>query len=136
MADEWYSILQHEFSADVGSFLLQLRVELVWDKAAFSRLTAAMLECCKAYNISANPPPTLVGESSYDKESVPRWLAEGFWYVYEFTKGHTSHPAWAAKIAREPDYYEKAYERLFYLAERFFVGRCSFLDPDKEFAPM
>ena len=32
MADEWYGTLQHEFNAHEGSFLLQLRTELVWDK--------------------------------------------------------------------------------------------------------
>lgn len=32
---------------------------------------------------------------------VPRWLAEGFWYVHDFVEGHTSHPAWKGKIAAE-----------------------------------
>ncbi|HEY1391381.1 MAG TPA: hypothetical protein VGF38_22775 [Ktedonobacterales bacterium] len=136
MADEWYSILQHEFSGEEGSFLLRLRCDLVWDKAAFSRLTAAMLECCKAYDKGPHIPPTLFGESAYDKDSLPRWLAEGFWFTYEFTKGHASHPAWSEKIAREPEYYDKAYDRLFNLADWFFTGQCGFLDPDKEFVPM
>ena len=136
MADEWYSILQHEFNANEGSFLLQIRCDLVWDRAAFTRLTGAMLECRRAYDTSRHTSRTLFGESAYDKDSVPRWLAEGFWFAYEFTKSHTSHPAWSEKIARDPDYYDKAYDRLFNLADWFFTGHCPFLDPDTGFAPM
>jgi hypothetical protein len=144
MSDGWYETLQHEFSADEGSFLLQLRTGMIWDKAAFTRLTTAMLECCKAYDRTYRPSETLpVSETQveqrlrdYYQQSVPRWLAEGFWFAYEFTKGHTSHPAWAEKIAREPGYYDKAYDRLFNLADWFFTGHCGSLDPDKAFAPM
>ena len=134
MADEWYSILQHEFVADEGSFLLELRGNH-WDKAAFSRLIAAMFACCKAYDRSSQDSPTLFGESAYDKETVPRWLAEGFWFAYT-TKDYTSHPAWRERVAREPEYYDKAYERLFLLGDWFFTGHCAFFDPDIEFAPM
>jgi hypothetical protein len=144
MANEWYETLQHEVSADEASFLLQLRTEMIWDKTAFTRLTAAMLECCKAYDRTYRPPETplvtdtLVEQLSADyyRQSVPRWLAEGFWFAYEFTKGHTSHPAWSDKIAREPEYYDKAYWRLFNLADWFFTGQCPYRDPDKGFAPM
>lgn len=133
MAEAWYDILQHEFAADEGSFLLQLRVRLVWDKAAFTRLTAAMLECCKEYDTSHQSLETRI--AAYHQQSVPRWLAEGFWFAYEFTWEHTSHPAWRENIALDQDYYEKAYERLFDLADWFFTGH-SPLDPDKGFSPM
>jgi len=53
MADDYGSILAHEFSAGEGSFLLQLRVHLTWDKAAFTCLTQAMLSCCQAYDALA-----------------------------------------------------------------------------------
>lgn len=134
MSDEWYGVLQREFAAKKGSFLLQLRSDLVWDKTAFSRLTAAMLDCCKAYDMSHQSPDAWVAD--YHQRSVPRWLAEGFWYASTFVKGHTSHPAWREKIVREPDYYDQAYERLFWLAEWFFTGQHSFRNPDVEFAPM
>jgi hypothetical protein len=136
MADEWYGTLQHEFNAHEGSFLLQLRTELVWDKVAFSRLTAAMLECCKAYDISADPPSTHWPGSPYYEASIPRWLAEGFWYLSSFVRDHTSHPAWREKIAREPDYYDQAYERLADLAYWFFTGQSLYLDGDKSYVPM
>ncbi|HEX5158257.1 MAG TPA: hypothetical protein VFW17_13660 [Ktedonobacterales bacterium] len=143
MPDEWYGVLQREFSAEEGSFLLQLRTEMIWDKAAFTRLTTAMLECCKAYDRTFRPPETLpLSETQletlladYYQQSVPRWLAEGFWYLSDFPKGHTSHPAWHDTIAREPEYYDKAYWRLFILADWFFTGQGP-LDPDKRFAPM
>lgn len=136
MADEWYRVLQQEFNAHDGSFLLQLRSDLLWDKVAFSRLTSAMLECCKAYDTGNDPPTTHWPGSPYYDLTLPRWLTEGFWYVSTFVRDHTSHPAWREKIAREPDYYDRAYERLFWLAEWFFTGRCPFLDPDKAFMPM
>ena len=134
MADEWYSILQREFNANEGSFLLQLRCDLVWDRTAFTRLTGAMLDCCKEYDTSHQPP--LERAATYYQPSVPRWLAEGFWYVASFARGHTSHPAWREKIALDPDYYDNAYERLDLLADWFFSGECPFRDPDEGFAPM
>lgn len=132
MRDDYLSVLRREFSAEEGSFLLELRGN-VWDKAAFTRLTEAMLECCRAYD--RTQPPTLFGHV-YDTETVPRWLAEGFWYVDTFVRGHTSHPAWDDKKRREPDYYEAAYERLFDLADWFFTGQCPSLDPNRTFTPM
>jgi hypothetical protein len=136
MADEWYSILQREFNAKEGSFLLQLRCDLVWDRTAFTRLTGAMLDCCKAYDTANDPPTTAYPGSQYYDRTVPRWLAEGFWYVASFVRGHTSHPAWREKIALDPDYYDSAYERLDLLADWFFSGQCPFRDPDEGFAPM
>jgi hypothetical protein len=38
--------LAHEFRAGEGSFLLQLRIDMYWDKDAFRRLTEAMPVCC------------------------------------------------------------------------------------------
>lgn len=39
-------LLRHEFRAEDGSFLLQLRVDLHWDRRAFSRLEQAMRHIC------------------------------------------------------------------------------------------
>ena len=48
--DENYLItLAHEFNAGSESFLLQLRIKLLWDKQAFDHLTEAMRLCCKHY---------------------------------------------------------------------------------------
>ena len=135
MSDDWYGILQHEFNANEGSFLLQLRSNLVWDKGAFSRLVEAMVECCRAYDTSNDPPTTAFPGSPYYELTVPRWLADGFWYLSTFVRDHTSHTAWHQKIAREPDYYNKAYERLFDLADWFFTGQ-TLPNPDSTFAPM
>jgi hypothetical protein len=45
MPEDYLSVLQHEFAGDEGSFLLQLRPDMTWDRAAFNRLTQAMFEC-------------------------------------------------------------------------------------------
>lgn len=93
-----------------------------------------MLACCQAYD-EGNKSPTLLGRA-YDPQYLPRWLAEGFWYVATFVEGHTSHPAWKKTIAVDQSYYDKAYERLRDLADWFFTGHCGYLDPEKHFAPM
>jgi hypothetical protein len=134
MTDDYLTVLQHEFSAEDGSFLLQLRTDMTWDTAVFSRLTAAMLACCQAYDLD-DAAPTLLG-SAYDKTILPRWLAEGFWYVATFVKGHTSHPAWRERSAREPTYYERAYRRLEDLADWFFTGSCPYQDRRRAFPPL
>jgi hypothetical protein len=127
-------VLQTEFSADEGSFLLQLRGDLVWNKTSFTRLTNAMLACCRAYD-KGDLRFTMVDVTYYTAQ-VPRWLAEGFWTVGTFVKGHTEHPAWDTKRAAEPEYYDAAYWRLHMLGEWFFTGQCPYKDPAVGFAPM
>lgn len=39
-------LLRREFSAGEGSFLLQFRIDLHWDRNAFSRLEQAMRRIC------------------------------------------------------------------------------------------
>ena len=81
---DYSSVLQQEFEAREGSFLLRLRVDLRWDKAAFTRLTVAMLACCQAYD-EGNAPATVL-ESSREPQVAPRWLAEGHWYLDTFVR--------------------------------------------------
>lgn len=106
MGDDWRAVLRHEFSAGEGSFLIRLRIDLTWDTEAFARLTAAMAECCSA--------------TAKDDE-LERWLAEGFWYLYFFTEGHTSHVSWADSPQRSE--IEAGVDELGALADRFFVPR-------------
>jgi hypothetical protein len=103
--DDAILVLQHEFDAMPGSFLLQLRCDLRWDKEAFNRLTVAM--------------HTLVSEHN-PEESIPRWIAEGFWYLDWFVKHWSTHANFPHEHA--PAYYERAYERLHDLAFWLFVG--------------
>jgi hypothetical protein len=117
----WLEILRQEFVEGEDSFCLQLRINLAWDKKAFSRLTAAMLQCCK---------------SMAQDEMLPRWLAEGFWYIPQFVRNWTTHPAWKETTQTEPQYYEDAYQRLDDLAYWFFIGESSYIDPEKGYAPM
>ena len=134
MPDDYSTVLRNEFCANEGSFLLQLRVNLTWDKAAFTRLTEAMLACCKAYD-AVDRRAAGIG-SGADTTCLPRWIAEGFWYVSWFVKSWTTHPAWAERTKPEQEYYDRAYERLFDLAFWFFTGDSPYEHPDKAFASM
>jgi hypothetical protein len=97
--------LRREFEAEDGSFLLQLRVELMWDPAAFGRMTALMLDVVK----------------SREREApIPRWLAEGFWLLDWFVKDWSTHPNFPRPLAE--GYYRRAYERLHDLAYWLFIG--------------
>ncbi len=40
------ALLRQEFTAGDGSFLLRLRIDLHWDRPAFSRLEQAMRRVC------------------------------------------------------------------------------------------
>ena len=57
-------LLRHEFNAGDGSFLIQLRVDLHWDRHAFSRLEQAMRRVC--------------GQQD-PREQLDRWLVDGYW---------------------------------------------------------
>ncbi|GLV57993.1 hypothetical protein KDH_48270 [Dictyobacter sp. S3.2.2.5] len=94
---------------------MQLRCDLYWDKVAFKRLIEAMYACCKQYEQTPN--------SKEDALPLPRWLAEGYWYIATFVPGHTSHPYWSDIIAKEPEYFSKAYDFLDHVARWFFSGR-------------
>ena len=151
--DQRYLVtLAREFRAGEGSFLLQLRIDLYWDKEAFDRLTEAMRACCKDYQYSQGQierelkKQEQLTEQQLEDEPfadayylrknehdtmLPRWLAEGFWYLSTFVRAHTSHPAWQQTIAREPEYFSKSYERLNALASWFFSGELPWTDEEK-----
>lgn len=99
------AVLKHEFDAEEGSFLIQLRPNMEWDKEAFSRLVAAMQVCCR---------------ESEKKRTLPRWIANGFWYIPSFVKDWVSHPNFPR--AYPSDYYERAFQRLDDLAYWYFFG--------------
>lgn len=99
-------ILKNEFDAGEGSFLIKLRSNLEWDKAAFNRLTSAMKLCA---------------ESKSAETKLERWIAEGFWYVPRFVREWTTHPNFPKVHAA--DYYEKAFTQLDDLAYWYFRGQ-------------
>jgi len=103
-------LLRHEFRAGEGSFLLQLRTGLHWDRDAFSRLEQAMRRTC------AQQEP---------REQLDRWLAEGYWYLSVFVPGHISHQDFPRPEAAE--YYEAAVKRLQDLQNWFITGRSPYL---------
>jgi hypothetical protein len=99
------AVLRREFDAEEGSFLLRLRCDLDWDRAAFTRLDHAMRAACAQFR---------------DHDDLPRWLAEDFYHVSHFVADWTSHPQFPRP---EPaHYYESCLERLRDLADWFFRG--------------
>ncbi len=73
--DALLATLRSEFEAEQGSFLLQLRCDLCWDPGAFARATRAMY----AY----------VQQGPF--ETIPRWIADGFWYMDWFVRDWSAH---------------------------------------------
>ena len=155
MEKHYLTTLAREFRAGEGSFLLQLRIEMYWDKNAFRRLTEAMRACCRDYQHSQEQHERFRKEQEQLTEAqmadeqfadeyyphhngndtmLPRWLAEGFWCLSTWVRDHTSHPAWEKTIAQEPEYFSHAYNRLDELASWFFSGECPWIDEEKGWA--
>ncbi|MFD7022921.1 hypothetical protein [Promicromonospora sukumoe] len=110
--DDVSAVLPDEFEAVEGSFLLRLRVDLVWDRAAFSRLEQAMRLVCEQYE---------------GREDLPRRMADGFYEVSHIVAEWTSHPSFPRP---EPtQYYQDCLERLRDLADWFFRGEHAYQEP-------
>lgn len=104
---DYEPILRREFDAEEGSFMIQLRCSLVWDKTAFSRLVQAMEWCAAAHE---------------GQETIARWIAFGFWYLETNVPDFSQHPNFPRPYGDE--YYEGAYRRLRDLSYWLFVGEC------------
>jgi hypothetical protein len=100
------AVLRSEFDADDASFVPRLRADLVWDRAAFLRLTDAML----SYARSRSP-----------EHDIPRRIAQGFWYLDWFVPQWSQHPNFPRDHGTS--YYEEAHTRLHELAFFLFVGQ-------------
>lgn len=110
--DEALRTLEHEFRSEPGSFLMQLRGDLRWDRDAFSRLERSLREVC---------------ERTQAAEDLPRWLAEGYYQVATEVPDWTSHPNFPRP---EPgEYYAACIERLSDLADWFFRGWHAYIEP-------
>jgi hypothetical protein len=106
--DDLFWVVLSEFNAFEGSFLLQLRIDLHWDREAFTRLAQTMIQCCRIFET---------------EHIVPKWIAEGFWDIPSFVRGHTAHSYWDKLKATDPAYFEASYELLDDLACWFFTGQ-------------
>jgi hypothetical protein len=139
MNTDFLQIMVQECYARNG-FCVKLRSDRTWDKVAFARLAEAMRLCCKQYEISAEGKKQLEERClQMTKEDIeeladhpitvtqrmlPDDLALMFWFFPHFVRDWTSHEVWEDDRAREPDYFEKAYQLLDDLASWFFFGRC------------
>jgi hypothetical protein len=99
-------VLEHEFAGESdATFLMRLRIDVTWDRAAFTRLEQAMREACAEFQ---------------ERDELPRSLADGFYYVSYFVRSWTSHPSF--RRPDDHDYYEACLQRLDDLASWFFSG--------------
>ncbi|WP_073938094.1 hypothetical protein [Streptomyces sp. CB02400] len=103
--DEAIEVLRREFDAEEGSFLLRLRGDLEWDRAAFTRLERAMRTAC---------------EHCQGDEKLDRWLVDGFYEVATWVPMWTSHANFPRPTPEA--YYEDCMERISDLAGWFFRG--------------
>ncbi|WP_017594924.1 hypothetical protein [Nocardiopsis potens] len=103
-------VLRHEFEAREGSFLIRLRGDLVWGRAAFTRLERAMRAVC---------------ERCEGAELLERWLAEGFHEMGTWVRDWSTHPAFPRPTPES--YHSACLERLEDLADWFFRGEHAYL---------
>ncbi|WNJ17151.1 hypothetical protein [Pontibacter sp. G13] len=103
---EYEEELQHEFHAEKGSFLLQLRIDLFWDHKQLIKILRLMEKCCL---------------DMQENSSLPRNWTDGFWYFSTFVEGWSTHPNFPKTYSKK--YYEKAYELIFSMSSWFFTGR-------------
>lgn len=109
--DDALTVLRREFGAAEGSFLLRLRGDLVWDRAAFSRLERAMRTACRRYE---------------GRDDLPRWMAEGFYEISHVVTEWTGHPDFPRPAER---YHQDCLARLRDLADWFFRGWHAYQEP-------
>ncbi|HTL29396.1 MAG TPA: hypothetical protein VL282_09245 [Tepidisphaeraceae bacterium] len=102
------SFLRSEFNAEEGSFLLQLRCEARWDETRFRKPIEAMERCAEAYA---------------GNEFVPRWLAEGFWYLDTFVPDQVKLPAFARQ--HDGEFFRERCEDLACATYWFFTGEAA-----------
>jgi hypothetical protein len=99
------AFLRSELNAEEGSFLLQLRCDARWDEARFRKLIEVMERCAESYA---------------DNESLPRWLASGFWYMDTFVRDQVTHPAFAKQ--HDAEFFRDRCEDIACAAYWFFTG--------------
>ena len=105
-------VLKREFAGEGdANFLMRLRIDLTWDRLAFTRLEQAMRDACAKFE---------------GREELPRSLADGFFFVSYFVRSWTSHPSF--KRPEDIDYYEACLQRLDDLASWFFSGHSPYID--------
>jgi hypothetical protein len=99
------ALLRSEFDAEEGSFLLQLRCEARWDEERFQKLIAAMERCAESYA---------------GNDSLPRWLAAGFWFMDTIVPNQVKHEAFAKQ--HDAKFFDERCGRLAETAYWFFTG--------------
>jgi hypothetical protein len=111
LMEPWLEVLRKEHEATNESFVMTLRGEGRWDRAAYDRLFDAMLQCCKAHD---------------DQTVIERWIAE-VWYLSWWVKTQ------ADRLWPGSRYHENAATNLDHLAWWLFAKQSR---RDTEFEPV
>ena len=106
--------LRSEFDAEEGSFLLKIRCELEWDREKFKAATSAMYKAADEWR---------------QRDSIPRWIAQGFWYFETFVPTWTSHPNFPRP---ESEYYHTSVQLIRDLSYFLFIGESLYEDDTLE----
>lgn len=97
--------LKDELNAEDGSFLLELRTNLIWNHNSFINL---LTEINREY------------KRTKEDSKLSREIASGIWYISDLIKSWTEHENFPKKHSAE--YYEKSFELINDLAYSYFMS--------------
>ncbi len=99
------AFLRSDFDAAEGSFLLQLRCQGRWDDERLTKLLEVMAHCTKLYA---------------DADSLPRWIASGFWYMSVFVPEQAQHQSFQS--SHSPAFLRERCGDIEHVVFGFFTG--------------
>lgn len=105
--------LKNELNAEEGSFLLGLRINLIWDHTSFINL---MNEIHKEFKNTKN------------NLELNREIANGVWYISHFIKDWSEHENFPKVFPSE--YYLKAYTLIDDISYEYFMGQSIYQSED------
>lgn len=103
--------VRRELKGEEGSFILDLRCNLTWDHHK-------CMETLQAFYAFIR--------SSEKNDYLERELAYGFWFFDSFVKSWTSHESFRAANGCSEQYYQHAYEIIYFLVEWYMGYDCPF----------
>lgn len=111
--DDLKEKIKYEFDGEDNSFLIKIRVHLHWDHSHFVEVMNLF------YNFILH---------NDNINFLERDIARGFWFYANFVKEWSSHVNFRAKNKYSNDYFNQAYEIIYFLADWYFTGECPFTE--------
>lgn len=110
--DDLKSKLLYELQGEKNSFLISIRVHLEWDHSKLMDVLNLM------YKYILN---------SEVNELLERDVANGFWFFSNFVKDWSSHEGFRHANQYSEEYFNQAYEVIYFLSDWYFSGECPFI---------